>query len=89
MLGLLIMFMTGLRDSFENDWKKIIALSTLNQLGFIMGILCLGHLDLAFFHLLSLTHALFKALLFTCVGNLIYISVGSCQDIRYMGFLVS
>nr|AKR06304.1 NADH dehydrogenase subunit 5 [Tenebrio molitor] len=80
------MFMSGLGASFEFDLKKIIALSTLSQLGLMMSILALGSYELAFFHLL--THALFKALLFMCSGNIIH-NVGNCQDIRFMGSLVN
>nr|YP_010464321.1 NADH dehydrogenase subunit 5 [Heterotarsus carinula]UUL71698.1 NADH dehydrogenase subunit 5 [Heterotarsus carinula] len=78
------MFMSGLGASFEFDLKKIIALSTLSQLGLMMSILALGSYKLAFFHLL--THALFKALLFMCAGNIIH-NLGNCQDIRFMGGL--
>nr|YP_010002934.1 NADH dehydrogenase subunit 5 [Gonocephalum sp. MT-2015-Zz052324]ANT72391.1 NADH dehydrogenase subunit 5 [Gonocephalum sp. MT-2015-Zz052324] len=80
------MFMSGLGASFEFDLKKIIALSTLSQLGLMMSILALGSYKLAFFHLL--THALFKALLFMCAGNVIH-NLGNFQDIRYMGSLAS
>nr|YP_009406973.1 NADH dehydrogenase subunit 5 [Stygiocaris lancifera]ASA39509.1 NADH dehydrogenase subunit 5 [Stygiocaris lancifera] len=79
------MFMAGLGANFETDLKKIIALSTLSQLGLMMYILSIGYYKLAFFHLL--THALFKALLFMCAGALIH-SVGGSQDIRFMGGLV-
>nr|YP_010579396.1 NADH dehydrogenase subunit 5 [Thalamita spinicarpa]UEV85641.1 NADH dehydrogenase subunit 5 [Thalamita spinicarpa] len=81
----LTMFMAGLGANFEYDLKKIIALSTLSQLGVMLSILSLGYADLAFFHLLS--HALFKALLFMCAGVVIH-SVGGYQDIRFMGNLV-
>nr|YP_008854791.1 NADH dehydrogenase subunit 5 [Cherax cainii]AHA59373.1 NADH dehydrogenase subunit 5 [Cherax cainii]CDN96585.1 NADH dehydrogenase subunit 5 [Cherax cainii] len=81
----LTMFMAGLGANFEFDLKKIIALSTLSQLGVMMSILSLGFIDLAFFHLL--THALFKALLFMCAGMVIH-SVKEYQDIRNMGSLV-
>nr|YP_009338121.1 NADH dehydrogenase subunit 5 [Lytta caraganae]ANG08416.1 NADH dehydrogenase subunit 5 [Lytta caraganae] len=80
------MFMSGLGANFEYDLKKIIALSTLSQLGLMMMILSLGGYKLAFFHLL--THALFKALLFMCAGNIIH-NMLNCQDIRFMGSLVS
>nr|UKE80171.1 NADH dehydrogenase subunit 5 [Pyrota palpalis] len=80
------MFMSGLGANFEFDLKKIIALSTLSQLGLMMMVLSLGGYKLAFFHLL--THALFKALLFMCAGNVIH-SMMNCQDIRFMGSLVS
>nr|QZI85919.1 NADH dehydrogenase subunit 5 [Moechotypa diphysis] len=81
----LTMFMSGLGANFEFDLKKIIALSTLSQLGLMMSILALGSYELAFFHLL--THALFKALLFMCAGNIIH-SMMNCQDIRFMGNLI-
>nr|YP_009731687.1 NADH dehydrogenase subunit 5 [Anchistus australis]QHR79567.1 NADH dehydrogenase subunit 5 [Anchistus australis] len=85
LLGCLTMFMAGLGANFESDLKKIIALSTLSQLGVMMSILALGYPDLAFLHLLA--HALFKALLFMCAGVVIH-SVGDSQDIRSMGGLV-
>nr|YP_009175532.1 NADH dehydrogenase subunit 5 [Ruidocollaris obscura]ALG66397.1 NADH dehydrogenase subunit 5 [Ruidocollaris obscura] len=78
----LTMFMAGLGANFEFDLKKIIALSTLSQLGLMMSILAMGYAKLAFFHLL--THALFKALLFMCAGAMIH-NMGNFQDIRYMG----
>nr|YP_010491859.1 NADH dehydrogenase subunit 5 [Ocypus graeseri]UWM92645.1 NADH dehydrogenase subunit 5 [Ocypus graeseri] len=84
-IGSMTMFMAGLGANFEFDLKKIIALSTLSQLGLMMSILSLGELDLAFFHLL--THALFKATLFMCAGCIIH-NLNNCQDIRFMGSLV-
>nr|UZT26993.1 NADH dehydrogenase subunit 5 [Euwallacea similis] len=81
-LALFTMFMAGLSANFEWDLKKIIALSTLSQLGLMISILCLGGSSLAFFHLL--THALFKALLFMCAGVIIH-NLGDVQDIRFMG----
>nr|YP_010946941.1 NADH dehydrogenase subunit 5 [Sigmella digitalis]WGO57698.1 NADH dehydrogenase subunit 5 [Sigmella digitalis] len=80
----LTMFMAGLGANFEFDLSKIIALSTLSQLGLMMSILSLGYSDLAFFHLM--THALFKALLFMCAGFVIH-SMKDSQDIRFMGSL--
>nr|AVN67716.1 NADH dehydrogenase subunit 5 [Eurycotis decipiens] len=80
----LTMFMAGLGANFEYDLKKIIALSTLSQLGLMMSVLAMGFSMLAFFHLL--THALFKALLFMCAGMIIHLMSDS-QDIRYMGNL--
>nr|YP_010946356.1 NADH dehydrogenase subunit 5 [Balta vilis]WGO57074.1 NADH dehydrogenase subunit 5 [Balta vilis] len=78
------MFMSGLGANFEYDLKKIIALSTLSQLGLMMSVLALGYPGLAFFHLLM--HALFKALLFMCAGVFIHCMKNS-QDIRFMGSL--
>lgn len=66
----LTIFIAGLGANFEFDLKKIIALSTLRQLGLIISILSIGFYKLAFFHLL--THALFKALLFICAGSIIH-----------------
>nr|UFZ13132.1 NADH dehydrogenase subunit 5 [Ctenochauliodes yangi] len=86
LIGCLTMFMAGLGANFEFDLKKIIALSTLSQLGLMMSILSMGFPLLAYFHLL--THALFKALLFMCAGAIIHNMLNS-QDIRIMGNLVN
>nr|YP_010586011.1 NADH dehydrogenase subunit 5 [Anisocentropus kawamurai]UZZ43747.1 NADH dehydrogenase subunit 5 [Anisocentropus kawamurai] len=82
LISLLTMLMSGVSANFEFDLKKIIALSTLSQLGLMMSILSLNFKNLAFFHLL--THAFFKALLFLCAGVLIH-NLSNFQDIRYMG----
>nr|YP_009544245.1 NADH dehydrogenase subunit 5 [Roisinitermes ebogoensis]AYO45653.1 NADH dehydrogenase subunit 5 [Roisinitermes ebogoensis]URX52858.1 NADH dehydrogenase subunit 5 [Roisinitermes ebogoensis] len=82
----LTMFMAGLGANFEFDLSKIIALSTLSQLGLMVGAISVGFTGLAFFHLL--THALFKALLFMCAGVVIHVMKNS-QDIRFMGNLSS
>nr|YP_010139284.1 NADH dehydrogenase subunit 5 [Kaylathalia klovstadi]QQK54738.1 NADH dehydrogenase subunit 5 [Kaylathalia klovstadi] len=81
-VGVFTMFMSGLGANFEMDLKKIIALSTLSQLGLMMMTLSLGFYELSFFHLL--THALFKSLLFLCAGVFIH-SMGDVQDIRHLG----
>lgn len=85
-IGSLTIFIAGLGANFEFDLKKIIALSTLSQLGLIFRILALGEYKLALFHLL--THAIFKALLFICAGGMIH-NLNNCQDIRYIGNLIS
>nr|AMW67963.1 NADH dehydrogenase subunit 5 [Psychopsis coelivaga] len=85
LISVLTMFMAGLGANFEYDLKKIIALSTLSQLGLMMSILSMGYSKLAFFHLL--THALFKALLFMCAGSVIH-NIKNNQDIRLMGSLM-
>nr|YP_010287501.1 NADH dehydrogenase subunit 5 [Lophophelma iterans]UKT61832.1 NADH dehydrogenase subunit 5 [Lophophelma iterans] len=82
LLSSLTMLMAGISANYEFDLKKIIALSTLSQLGLMMSILSLGFPLLAFFHLL--THAMFKALLFLCAGVIIHM-MNDMQDIRYMG----
>lgn len=86
-LGVLTMFMSGLGANFETDLKKIIALSTLSQLGLIMMTIRIGYAEFSFFHLL--THAMFKSLLFLCAGVFIH-SIGDTQDIRLIrGLMVS
>nr|YP_010389927.1 NADH dehydrogenase subunit 5 [Ahlbergia ferrea]UPU96020.1 NADH dehydrogenase subunit 5 [Ahlbergia ferrea] len=84
LLSGLTMFMAGISANYEFDMKKIIALSTLSQLGLMMSILSMGFNDLAFYHLL--THAMFKALLFMCAGMIIHM-MNNNQDIRFMGGL--
>jgi NADH-ubiquinone oxidoreductase chain 5 len=86
LIGGLTIFMAGVAANFEFDLKKIIALSTLSQLGLIIRILAIGFPKLAFFHLL--THALFKALLFICAGAIIH-RIKNSQDIRDIGALIN
>nr|YP_002995763.1 NADH dehydrogenase subunit 5 [Lineus viridis]ACO40322.1 NADH dehydrogenase subunit 5 [Lineus viridis] len=76
------MLMAGIAANMENDLKKIIALSTLSQLGVMMAALGVGAWKLALFHLY--THAMFKALLFLCAGAFIHRSQNS-QDLRFSG----
>jgi len=71
--------MAGIRATTECDIKKIIALSTLSQLGIMMTRIGLGFPQITFIHIVI--HALFKALLFICAGNLIN-SHGHAQDLR-------
>nr|YP_010350365.1 NADH dehydrogenase subunit 5 [Ixodes confusus]UOK09794.1 NADH dehydrogenase subunit 5 [Ixodes confusus] len=78
----LTLFMAGIGANLEMDFKKIIAFSTLSQLGMIMMILSLGKMEFAFFHLLM--HALFKSMLFLCAGLIIH-NMGGIQDLRYLG----
>nr|YP_002735077.1 NADH dehydrogenase subunit 5 [Riptortus pedestris]ABZ02119.1 NADH dehydrogenase subunit 5 [Riptortus pedestris] len=86
LLSMLTMFMSGLGANFEYDLKKIIALSTLSQLGLMMSIMFMGYPYIAFFHLV--THAFFKALLFLCAGLIIH-CMNDSQDIRHMGGLIN
>merc|ERR1712241_1063629 len=74
----------GLRALFEIDVKKIVALSTLSQLGVISLGLGIELPIIAFLHLLI--HAYFKAIIFIIVGQLIYFSLGY-QSITFIGGL--
>ena len=82
--GLMTTIMSGLVAVFENDMKKVVALSTLRQLGIIFISIGLDQSILAFFHLII--HALFKSTLFMCTGFFIHNSNGS-QDIRLRGLI--
>jgi len=78
-VGLFTTLVAGLAAVIESDTKKIIALSTLSQLGLIVTSLGLGERSLCFAHLN--THAAFKALLFLAVGTAIHSLFGS-QEVR-------
>ena len=76
----------GLIAIFENDIKRVIAYSTISQLGYMVAALGINAYSVSFFHLY--THAFFKALLFLCAGSII-MSLHHNQDIRKMGGLKS
>nr|YP_010564852.1 NADH dehydrogenase subunit 5 [Colossendeis robusta]UZA61255.1 NADH dehydrogenase subunit 5 [Colossendeis robusta] len=78
---LVTMVMAGLSAMYENDLKKIVALSTLSQLSLMMLAVSLGMYDMAYFHLI--THATFKSLMFLCVGVLMH-GYSGYQDMRFM-----
>jgi NADH-ubiquinone oxidoreductase chain 5 len=78
--------MAGASAIYETDIKKIVALSTLRQLGLIIAAIGAGLYEIAFFHIL--THAYFKALLFITVGQMIHIS-RDYQDLRKIGLYAS
>lgn len=77
--GSATMVVAGLAGILEGDFKKIVALSTLSQLGLMMSSLGLGRFQVAFYHLL--VHAYFKALIFMAAGRVIHAS-GDYQDLR-------
>lgn len=83
-LAVFTIFISGLIANLEVDLKKIIALSTLRQLGLIIITLRLGLEIIAFYHLL--VHAIFKSILFICAGAIIH-SIINNQDIRLLGNL--
>ena len=86
-MGVMTLVMAGLAANFEMDLKKVIALSTLSQLGVIIIIIGLGLPTLAFFHLIM--HALFKSTLFICAGFIIHNLYGRQESRLSMGFLNS
>lgn len=69
---------------YQNDIKKVLAYSTVSQLGYMFAGLGVGAFTGAMFHLT--THAFFKALLFLAAGSVIH-ALGGVQDIRNMGGL--
>ena len=66
----------------QNDIKRVVAYSTLSQLGYMMAAVGAGGYSIAMFHLL--THAFFKALLFLAAGSVI-VAMHHEQDMRKMG----
>lgn len=68
----------------QNDIKKILAYSTISQLGFMFLAVGVGAFDVGIFHVF--THAFFKAVLFLGAGSVIH-AMGGEQDIRRMGGL--
>lgn len=79
-VGIFTTLLSGLACFIEADIKKIIALSTLRQLGIMISSLGMGLRGLAFAHVNL--HASFKALLFIVTGTLIHAIIGS-QDYRH------
>lgn len=76
------MALAGLCACLESDFKKIVAMSTLSQLGIMVYVLSMGSWCLSFFHMV--THAFFKRTLFLGRGSLIH-QVGGGQDSRFYG----
>ena len=83
-LGLATAILAAVIGLRQNDIKKVLAYSTVSQLGYMFLALGLGAYSTAVFHLT--THAFFKALLFLGAGSIIH-AMGGEQDIRRMGGL--
>jgi NADH-quinone oxidoreductase subunit L len=83
-IGAITAFSMGLLGIVQNDIKRVIAYSTLSQLGYMTVALGASAYSAAIFHLM--THAFFKALLFLAAGSVI-IALHHEQDIRKMGGL--
>lgn len=84
LIGAITCFFMGLVGIVQNDIKRIIAYSTLSQLGYMVTALGVSAYSAGIFHLM--THAFFKALLFLGAGSVI-IGMHHDQDIRNMGGL--
>jgi NADH-quinone oxidoreductase subunit L len=82
--GTATLLLAGIIAIYQNDIKKILAYSTISQLGYMFLALSVGAFTTAMFHLT--THAFFKALLFLGAGSVIH-ALGGEQDIRQMGGL--
>jgi len=83
-IGAITALFMGFIGMIQNDIKRVIAYSTLSQLGYMTVALGASAYSVAIFHLM--THAFFKALLFLAAGSVI-IAMHHNQDIRYMGGL--
>jgi len=83
-IGATTAFFTGLIGIVQNDIKRVVAYSTLSQLGYMTVALGVSAYSAAVFHLM--THAFFKALLFLGAGSVI-IAMHHEQDMRKMGGL--
>jgi NADH-quinone oxidoreductase subunit L len=83
-IGAITALFMGFLGIIQNDIKRVVAYSTLSQLGYMTVALGASAYSVAVFHLM--THAFFKALLFLAAGSVI-IGVHHNQDIRYMGGL--
>ena len=84
LIGALTAFFMGLLGLVQHDIKRVIAYSTLSQLGYMTVALGVSAYSVAIFHLV--THAFFKALLFLAAGSVI-IALHHEQDLRKMGGL--
>lgn len=84
LLRIITIFIASFAALVENDSKKIIAFSTLSQLGLMFFCLFLGLKDIAFFHLII--HAFFKSLMFLIIGFLL-VNKFHFQDIRLLSNL--
>lgn len=83
-VGSLTIIIARIRALLETDGKKIVALSTLRQLGVIILAISINNARVVFFHLV--VHAFFKALLFIATGRIIHNS-NDYQDLRFRGGL--
>lgn len=85
-MGATSAFINALCGLVQSDIKKIIAFSTLSQLGYMVLAVGISKYDVSLFHVIN--HAFFKALLFLSAGSVIH-SMADQQDIRRLGGLIN
>ena len=81
-ISIITIFFRGILAILDSDIKKVVAISTLRQLGFIIFSISIGEWIYGFFHIVC--HALYKSLLFLRAGSFIIFSFGG-QDLRFKG----
>jgi len=85
LIGAVTAFFGGSVGIFQNDIKKVIAYSTLSQLGMMVMAVGLSQYNVALMHLVL--HAMYKAGLFLSAGSILH-SMGDQQDFRRFGGLI-
>jgi NADH-ubiquinone oxidoreductase chain 5 len=84
-VGSITAFFAASSGLLQNDLKRIIAFSTISQMGYLFMAVGLSQYNVALFHLVN--HAFFKALLFLAAGSVIH-AMADQQDIRRLGGLI-
>jgi NADH-ubiquinone oxidoreductase chain 5 len=85
-IGSITAFFAGTCGLLQNDLKRIIAFSTISQMGYLFIAVGLSQYHVALFHLIN--HAFFKALLFLGAGAVIH-AMSDQQDVRKLGGLIN
>jgi NADH-ubiquinone oxidoreductase chain 5 len=85
-VGALTAFVAATTGLLQNDLKRVIAYSTMSQMGYLFMACGLSQYNVALFHLVN--HAFFKALLFLAAGSVIH-AMADQQDLRRLGGLVN
>ena len=86
-VSLFTIFSSGCFAIYEYDFKKVVAISTLRQLGFIIFSLSIGYWWIRFLHIIF--HAFFKRILFLSTGRIIHFLLGDQDSRLFGGFLNS
>jgi NADH-ubiquinone oxidoreductase chain 5 len=86
LVGSITAFFAATSGLVQNDVKRIVAFSTISQLGYMVAAIGLSQYNVALFHLVN--HAFFKALLFLAAGQIIH-SMMDEQDVRKLGGLIN